>query len=75
MQGMAFGADIGKGREAVPDLVAQSTCAVCVRPVHWNGDAWEHETTGLWASAPVRHQAIPTPPPRAAETDRQDKRA
>ena len=64
MLGMAFGADIGE--------VAPSTCAVCVQPVGWNGKAWEHEETGVWANAPVRHQASPTPQPRAVERDRQD---
>lgn len=60
---MAFGAGSGEA--------ATSTCAVCAQPVGWNGDAWEHEATGVWANAPVRHQASPTPQSRAAERGRQ----
>lgn len=62
MLGMAFGADSGEA--------ATSTCAVCAQLVGWNGDAWEHEVTGVWANAPVRHQASPTPQARAAGSGR-----
>ena len=48
-----------------------STCAVCSQGIDWNGEAWEHQVTGVWANAPVRHQAIPVPRPRPPLTANQ----
>lgn len=53
-----------------------STCAVCTQRIDWNGEAWEHQGTGAWASAPVRHRASPLPQPRpAVAIDGQDEDA
>lgn len=56
--------------DAVQLPLSISTCAMCTQPIEWTGEAWEHRGTGVWASAPVRHQASPVAPSLTSRVER-----